>query len=125
MDKLVENEVDLVIFDAGEENTNIFPIVKTTYPDLVGIVLTPHPDDEYAKPANQEQLVMAVKFALETIRLRQENKRLRQELQRAYSFGSLVSSNVRMQEIFHLLARVAATDATVLIQGESGTGSPG
>ncbi len=47
---------------------------------------------------------------------------LRQELRRRYSFHDIVSKAPCMHELFELLARIAPTDVTVMLQGESGTG---
>ena len=47
---------------------------------------------------------------------------LRQELKGRYGFGNLVGRNHRMQEVYKLIEEVADSDATVLIQGETGTG---
>ncbi len=44
------------------------------------------------------------------------------ELSRANSFGSLLGESTEMREIFALLAKVARSDVSVLVQGESGTG---
>ncbi|MBN1341306.1 MAG: sigma 54-interacting transcriptional regulator [Phycisphaerae bacterium] len=47
---------------------------------------------------------------------------LRREVRRRYSFHDMLSKNPRMQEIFDLIPDIAASTATVLIQGETGTG---
>jgi transcriptional regulator with PAS, ATPase and Fis domain len=47
---------------------------------------------------------------------------LRKEITEKYSFPNIIGNHPRMKEIFEIVSRVAETDATVLIQGESGTG---
>ncbi len=59
---------------------------------------------------------------VETFRDLTAIERLRQELERRYSFHDIVSKNARMLEIFDILPTVAESDSTVLIEGESGTG---
>ncbi len=55
-------------------------------------------------------------------RLQEENIQLRQELSEKYKIGSIVSNSSRMQEVFEMVGRVADSNATVLLRGESGTG---
>jgi len=55
-------------------------------------------------------------------KLIEENKTLRQELTEKYSFKNIVGKSNRMKEVYEMIARVAKSDATVLIRGESGTG---
>jgi two-component system NtrC family response regulator len=47
---------------------------------------------------------------------------LRKEVTEKYSFPNIIGNHPRMLEIFEIISRVAETDATILIQGESGTG---
>lgn len=47
---------------------------------------------------------------------------LRREVSEKYSFPNIIGNHPKMLEIFEIIERVAATDTTVLIQGESGTG---
>ncbi|MBU1709369.1 MAG: sigma 54-interacting transcriptional regulator [Proteobacteria bacterium] len=54
--------------------------------------------------------------------LRNENIKLKQELTEKYQIGSIISNSSRMQEVFEMIARVAESNATVLLRGESGTG---
>ena len=51
-----------------------------------------------------------------------ENAQLRQELQQKYDFSNMVGASGPMRQMYDEMARVAATNTTVLIRGESGTG---
>jgi len=51
-----------------------------------------------------------------------ENLYLRQELQQRYGFHNIIGKNKRMQDIYRVIAKVAPTESTVLIYGQSGTG---
>ncbi len=55
-------------------------------------------------------------------KLIEENISLRKELEEKYSFKNIIGRSNRMKEVFEMIARVAKSDATVLIRGESGTG---
>ena len=55
-------------------------------------------------------------------RLRAENLFLRREVERRYAFDQIIGSSPAMQRVFEVMEKVAETDATVLITGETGTG---
>ena len=78
--------------------------------------------DYLAKPFEVDELRLVVKNALEAHGLRRENERLRAELNAARGTGELLGASSGMRHIGDLIAKVAATDVTVLIFGESGTG---
>jgi Nif-specific regulatory protein len=64
---------------------------------------------------------------LETIRvererLRQENRRLQDELKSKYRFTNIIGNSNKMREVFQMISQVCKSNATVLIRGESGTG---
>jgi len=59
---------------------------------------------------------------VETFRDMSSIKALRQELSGKYTFQDIISKNAKMRQIFETLPNIAQTDATVLIQGRSGTG---
>jgi len=61
-------------------------------------------------------------IAREQERLKEENLRLRKELNKKYSFSNIVGNSRKMQEIFYLITQVAKSNANVLLLGESGTG---
>src|SRR5688500_15902205 len=71
------------------------------------------------KPLSPEAVLVTVRAALELNRTRAENRALQAELGRR---GTLIGSGPAMQQIRALIARVAPTEARVLITGESGTG---
>jgi two-component system, NtrC family, response regulator AtoC len=78
--------------------------------------------DYLSKPFIVEDIRLVARRALEHKKLVRENRALRDQLQERYQFGNLVGSSGNMVEVYKLIARVAKTDSTVLIQGESGTG---
>ncbi|NOX25608.1 MAG: GAF domain-containing protein [Deltaproteobacteria bacterium] len=55
-------------------------------------------------------------------KLRHENSKLKLELSEKYQIDSIVSKSSRMQEVMEMIHRVADSNATVLLRGESGTG---
>lgn len=71
------------------------------------------------KPLSPEGLLVTVRAALELNRTRAENQALRAELGRR---SALIGSGPAMQQVKALIARVAPTEARVLVTGESGTG---
>lgn len=78
--------------------------------------------DYISKPFKNDEILLVLKKAAERERLKSENKRLKEELKREYSFSDIVSRNQRMQEIFSLIRKVSDFKTTILILGESGTG---
>ncbi|MFH1985362.1 MAG: sigma 54-interacting transcriptional regulator [Pseudomonadota bacterium] len=54
--------------------------------------------------------------------LRDENKRLRNELENKYSITNIIGNSNKMREVFQMISQVSHSNATVLIRGESGTG---
>jgi len=78
--------------------------------------------DFITKPFKNDEILVAIRNALEHRRLSEENLRLKKSLQQRYSFKSIIGKSAPMQQIFDLITRVAPTRSTVLIQGESGTG---
>ncbi len=71
------------------------------------------------KPLAPESVLVTVRAALELNRTRAENRALRAELAPR---GTLIGDSPAMQDVRALIARVAPTEARVLITGDSGTG---
>jgi two-component system, NtrC family, response regulator HupR/HoxA len=93
-----------------------------------------------AKPWEPDEVRLNVKRALEAhdlatrnvelaaaladanARLRAENLYLRREVERKYAFDQIIGAGPAMNRVFEVMEKVAETDATVLIHGETGTG---
>ena len=69
-----------------------------------------------------EEIKLVVRRTLDARRLARENLQYRQELGARYGFEGLIGQSHQMAEIYKLIARMAALDTTVLIEGETGTG---
>src|SRR5919202_1719921 len=79
--------------------------------------------DYLSKPFEIDDLRLVVKNALETVGLRRENKVLRQRIQlEGAQRGALIGNSESMQRVRSMIEKVAETDATVLVRGESGPG---
>jgi two-component system response regulator AtoC len=78
--------------------------------------------DYISKPFKNDEIVLVLRKAEERERLKEENRRLRAEMQREYSFANILSRNERMREMFGAIRKVSDYKTTVLILGESGTG---
>jgi len=74
------------------------------------------------KPFSAQELEAAVKNALDLQKLKEENKRLRGQLDLQSGYGMMVGKDKKMQEVYRLIDLVAQSHSTVLIQGETGTG---
>jgi Nif-specific regulatory protein len=101
---------------------------------VIGALSADRPFDEnYALRDGQKLLsVVATMIAqhvinLEIIRrekelLREENRRLRDELENKYRITNIVGNSNKMREVFQMISQVCKSNATVLLRGESGTG---
>ncbi|MGH9431389.1 MAG: sigma-54-dependent transcriptional regulator [Terriglobia bacterium] len=78
--------------------------------------------DYVLKPFSLEEMKLTLKKELDLNRLREENRDLREALGRRYDYKSVVARSPKMQEVLALVERVAPTNSTVLLGGESGTG---
>ncbi len=74
------------------------------------------------KPLDLGHLRAAVEKASEGIRLKRQNLELHRRLDEKFGFEGVVGSSPQMLTLIERLKRIAPTDATVLIQGETGTG---
>jgi len=78
--------------------------------------------DYVTKPFVNEDLLQRIRNAIRTKELFRENRALRRELDKHYSFAEIIGTSRRLQEVFGIVKKVADTNVSVLIQGESGTG---
>jgi DNA-binding NtrC family response regulator len=78
--------------------------------------------DYISKPFKLDEVKLTVRRALDHKRLLRENIQYRQALKERYQLENIVGRSAPMLEVYKVVARVAPTSSTVLIQGESGTG---
>ena len=133
-----EWQPDLVITDLhmpGMGGLALLAALREKVPDILVILLTAYGSlkttvdgikagafDYLSKPFVVDDIRLVVRRALEHKKLVRENRSLRDQLRERYRFDNLVGSSPGMVAVYKLVARVAGTDSTVLIQGESGTG---
>jgi two-component system response regulator AtoC len=78
--------------------------------------------DFVTKPFDPDDLVMTIERALRHRELREEVTRLRRAVSELQPFDEIIGESATMKKMYQVVARVAETDATVLVTGESGTG---
>src|SRR5438128_8820356 len=78
--------------------------------------------DYISKPYDVNAIKLVVDRALRHRRLSAENRRLKREIREKYALQNVVGRSEAMLQVYKTAARVASTDATVLVVGESGTG---
>jgi DNA-binding NtrC family response regulator len=78
--------------------------------------------DYVSKPILDDEMKLVVRRAIEERTLRDENHDLKKRLDLRYGYDAIVGRDHKMQRIYDTIESVAATKATVLITGESGTG---
>jgi len=135
---LDQQDFDVVITDLNMDEMNGLALcerIATNRPDVPVVVVTAFGSMETAvaairagaydfisKPCELEELKITVEHAVQHRALREEVKRLRQEVGRSALSREIIGSSPAMAKVWDLVDRVAETDATVLITGESGTG---
>ncbi|MGN6134709.1 MAG: sigma-54-dependent transcriptional regulator, partial [Aureliella sp.] len=78
--------------------------------------------DLLTKPVVDQELLFALRRAIDQSRIADENKRLKAELDRRVGMENILSHDPRMLRIFDIIDSVADTRASVLVTGENGTG---
>ncbi|OGR16924.1 MAG: Fis family transcriptional regulator [Desulfobacterales bacterium GWB2_56_26] len=78
--------------------------------------------DFITKPLDMDLLSLCLTRAVAHRNLKKQVKLLSEEIERIHSFSGLLGESPIMQELFDRLKRIAATDTSVLITGESGSG---
>ena len=123
---LVMDEVDglAVLREAQRLQPRARVILMTAFASLETAIaaLRQGAYDYLSKPFKMAEVSIAVRRALEDQRLREENRRLREEVGRQYAVTNLLGRSRAMQNVFDQIAAVAGSEATVLLMGESGSG---
>ncbi len=78
--------------------------------------------DFISKPFKKDEIILVLKKAEERERLKAENHRLRNEVERQFEFGGIIGRTPAMDELFSQIKKIADLKTTILILGESGTG---
>jgi two-component system NtrC family response regulator len=133
-----ERQVDIVLTDykmpkmtgieALEEikkiNPNVQVLVITAYGtvDTAVQAMKKGASDFITKPINLEALALTIGKITDRTRLVRENERLRRRLQEYETAPHIVGRSIQMQEVLETARRVAPSDTSVLITGETGTG---
>jgi two-component system, NtrC family, response regulator AtoC len=99
-------------------------ILVTAFGDVEGAVeaIRRGAFDYLAKPYDVDAIRLVVRRALAQAALAAENQVLRRQVREKYRLEGIVGRSEAMLQVFKTAARVAQSDATVLIEGESGTG---
>ncbi len=135
---LENSDIDLVLTDMkmpGMDGMELLESVKEKDPELPVIMMTAYGTVEKAveamqkgaynyilKPFDNESLIVYVKKATEMYRMVKENRHLRSSMASQYSFGNIIGKSKAMQNVFDTIRKIAPATATVLIEGENGTG---
>jgi two-component system response regulator HydG len=136
-DKLLDADFDVVLTDLNMPGTSGIALcekIAANRPDVPVVVMTAFGSFESAvaairagaydfisKPVQLDVLAIALERAAQTRALREEVRRLREGTARA-GFDDLIGKSAAMQKVYDLVARVADSEASVLVTGESGTG---
>ena len=137
-DKLKQFPFDGMVMDLrlpDADGMTVLDRALETYPGLVAVVITGFGSvstavdaikrgakDFLIKPFEITKLAHILTVNLEHRELRQENAELRAQLQDRFKLGRLVGQSKAMRELCEILALVAPTQSTILLEGETGTG---
>src|SRR6266705_3200195 len=133
-----EHSFDLVLLDLalhGKNGLEVLQEIRERDPQLSVIMITAYGTVQNAvkavqggavnfiqKPWDNDKLLADVRAAVSRRRAEEENQQLKRALKQRYNFENIVGKSEVMQRVFDLVAQVAPSRSTVLIQGESGTG---
>lgn len=117
------NGID-VLKGVRQLNEEVAVIIITAFGTIENAVeaCTLGADNYLTKPFSRLQLRFVLEKALRLRHLQTENLQLKSELLDKYDFSNIVAKSGKMQDVLKLVGRVAESDATVLILGETGTG---
>jgi DNA-binding NtrC family response regulator len=129
---------DAVVSDVrmpGMDGYELLRHVRAEWPNLPFLLVTAFADvedavaalqegaDDYlTKPVKMQELRQRVQLHLERRALSDENRKLRERLDKSFGFEGIVGHSRGMEDVLERLRVVAPTKSTVLIVGESGTG---
>jgi two-component system response regulator AtoC len=138
LDVLEREQVDLLLTDLRLDNedgmTLIERALKMPHPPIC-IMMTAYGSvdtaveamkrgayDFVTKPLNLDKVEILIARALQSRKLEQENRSLRQQVDERYGLENIVGEAPALHEVLDTIRQVAPSSANVLIEGESGTG---
>ncbi len=138
LQRLGEADVDIVLTDMkmpGMDGIELLEEIKKRDPELPVIMMTAYGTVDKAveamqkgaysyilKPFDNKRLVLFVNKAVSMYRVVKDNRRLREDVSNRYRFDNIIGKSKVMQDVFRTIRKIAPASATVLIEGENGTG---
>ena len=138
LEVLNDDSFELMISDirmSPVDGLELLSQARSRFPDMGVIMITAYGSVETAvdamkngafdyvtKPFKVDELLITVQRALEFRSAIAENHKLKAQLQAKYGFENLVAESPQMRKLCDMIARVAPTDQTIMISGESGVG---
>lgn len=135
---LKEEDVDIILCDVNLAEVNgllLLERLKERWPLIEVVMLTAYGSikdgvsaikagayDYMIKGEDNSKLIPLLYRAYEKVRLQKKIRKLEQQVGDQYSFSSVIGKSEKIKEAVEMAQRVAATDATVLLLGETGTG---
>ncbi len=105
-----------------DTETPIFMLTAYGSVELAVRALKSRANDYFAKPWDNEKLLIEIDRMISKGRLERENTQLKRALKQRYAFPNIVGKSERMIRLLDQVAQVAPSRATILITGETGTG---
>jgi DNA-binding NtrC family response regulator len=138
LNTLARHQFDLLLLDLalpGETGIELLPKIVEMQPELPVIMITAYgtvgnvveaiqagASNFVQKPWDNEKLLADIRSAIARHKAEEEVVQLKRTLKQRYNFENIVGKSEPMLQLFDLIAQVAPSRSTVLIQGESGTG---
>ena len=138
IEKLHEGQYDVVLSDlkmGGSDGMDVLRTAKSLHPTTAVILMTAFGSihtaveamkigafDYVQKPFEIEEMELKVEKAIEHRRLKHEIEYLRHTQQDIYDFDRIVGASGALQSVLAIVKKVAKSNTTVLIRGETGTG---
>lgn len=135
---LEEQPFDVVLTDLKMEKVDGLQVLKRCrdlYPDAEVIMITGYATLEsavqtmkhgafyyVAKPFKLDEVRKVVKEAVEKVRLKKENRQLREHIDKFEGKAKIITEDANMQRLLNTARQIAPTDCNIIITGESGTG---
>lgn len=135
LDFLSKNEIDLTFLDVwlpDIDGIEVLGIIRQKYPDVAVIMISGHASIDIAvkstkmgaldfleKPPSMERVITSLDNALERVRLKKENIRLRKD---SMTEDEMIGGSSAILEVKKIIESAAGTNSRVFITGENGTG---